>query len=467
MEELLNQVLLSQDREVFNQIFDDYYPIDIALSLEALEDEEGNLLKTFTEMASDDQLVEILKEAEPELQRQIIQSISFKRTSTLFHLMPDDDVVDILGYLSVDLRKQYLSMMKNASQENLKAMLAYDPQTAGGLMTKEFITLNENLTVSATLNKLREISPNTEVIDTLFIRNVHHSLVGWIDIRDLFIHDAEMKLSEFMNTQLVTVTPEVDQEEVAQLSAKYNLSVVPVVNHRQVLLGIITIDDIVDVLQEEYQEDILRMGGVQESEEIGGPFKESLKKRLPWLMINLVTAFLASATVALFDDTISKVVALAAISPIITGMGGNSASQTLALVIQGIALGKLDLKEDRYLVFKEIVLALVNGFFTGLIAAIGYDDQSSMWCSIWLLCTVDYQDLESGSGSSLDHFHYHGNRCVRLSSFSRLSTNFLTIDYIKNDTQKTLDFSSVFVFLVVEQIFNFINSITCHFISSY
>ena len=118
MEELLNQVLLSQDREVFNQIFDDYYPIDIALSLEALEDEEGNLLKTFTEMASDDQLVEILKEAEPELQRQIIQSISFKRTSTLFHLMPDDDVVDILGYLSVDLRKQYLSMMKNTSQEN-------------------------------------------------------------------------------------------------------------------------------------------------------------------------------------------------------------------------------------------------------------------------------------------------------------------------------------------------------------
>ncbi|EGF15073.1 MgtE intracellular domain protein [Streptococcus sanguinis SK330] len=117
MEELLNQVLLSQDSEVFNQIFDDYYPIDIALSLEALEDEEGNLLKTFTEMASDDQLVEILKEAEPELQRQIIQSISFKRTSTLFHLMPDDDVVDILGYLSVDLRKQYLSMMKNTSQE--------------------------------------------------------------------------------------------------------------------------------------------------------------------------------------------------------------------------------------------------------------------------------------------------------------------------------------------------------------
>ena len=188
MEELLHQVLLSQDREVFNQIFDDYYPIDIALSLEALEDEEGNLLKTFTEMASDDQLVEILKEAEPELQRQIIQSISFKRTSTLFYLMPDDDVVDILGYLSVDLRKQYLSMMKNASQENLKAMLAYDPQTAGGLMTKEFITFNENLTVSASLNKLREISPNTEVIDTLFIRNVHHSLVaGLISVICLFM----------------------------------------------------------------------------------------------------------------------------------------------------------------------------------------------------------------------------------------------------------------------------------------
>lgn len=178
-----------------------------------------------------------------------------------------------------------------------------------------------------------------------------------------------MPLSRFMNTQLITVTPETDQEEVAQLSAKYDLSVVPVVNHRQVILGIITIDDIVDVLQEEFQEDILRMGGVSETEAIGGPFKESLKKRLPWLLVNLVTAFLASATVALFDGVIAQVVALAAISPIITGMGGNSASQTLALVIQGLAQGKLDLKEDKALVVKEVGLALTNGFVTGTVAA--------------------------------------------------------------------------------------------------
>ena len=368
MEELVKQSIQNADSEMLEQMLEEHYSVDVALALEAMDDEQ--ILKDFIKLANNQQLSEILCEAEPDLQREIMQNISFHRAIDLFYLMPNDDVVDILGALHVDLRKQYLNLMRNSDREEVQKMLAYDAHTAGGLMTTEFITFKEHLTVAQTLERLRKISPNTEVIDTLFITNQENAVIGWINIRDLFIHDAEMKLDEFMNSQVVMVTPDVDQEEVAQLTAKYDLSVVPVVNHRNVILGIITIDDIVDVLQEEYQEDILRMGGVQETEEIGGPFLESLKKRLPWLLINLVTAFLASATVALFDDVIARVVALAAISPIITGMGGNSASQTLALVIQGIALGKLDLKEDKKLVLNEISLALANGFFTGLVAAV-------------------------------------------------------------------------------------------------
>ncbi|MGT2665717.1 magnesium transporter [Streptococcus rifensis] len=368
MEELLRQLIANRDVALLEQVLTTHYPVDIALALEELKDEE--LLKEFLTIANDEQLSDIIRESDPLLQREMVRHLSFKRTVAIFNQMPNDDVVDILGALNIDLRKQYLSLMKNSNREDLQIMLAYDPHTAGGLMTTEFITIREHLTVGQTLEKLREISPNTEVIDTLFITNSINTLVGWIDIRDLFLEDISKPLNQFMNTQLITVTPETDQEEVAQLSAKYDLSVVPVVNHRQVILGIITIDDIIDVLQEEFQEDILRMGGVSETEEIGGPFRESLKKRLPWLLVNLVTAFLASATVALFDGVIAQVVALAAISPIITGMGGNSASQTLALVIQGLAQGKLNLKEDKALVMKEIGLALTNGFVTGGVAAI-------------------------------------------------------------------------------------------------
>lgn len=367
MLEILLQIIQNHDQEMLEALLDEYYPVDIALGLAAMEDEED--LKAFIIMADNDLLSQVVGAADPDLQNSIIQNLSFKRATEIFNLMSNDDVVDILGSLHVDLRKQYLSLMKNGNREDIQMMLSYDANSAGGLMTNEFITIPQHMTVAQTLEKLREISPNTEVIDTLFITDKKHSLAGWIDIRDLFIHNAQAVLEEFMNTNLVTVTPETDQEEVAQLSAKYDLSIVPVVNHRQVIIGIITIDDIVDVLQEEYHEDILRMSGVQESEEIGAPLSDSLKKRLPWLIINLFTAFLASSTVALFDHVIAQVVALAAISPIITGMGGNSASQTLALVIQGITLGELNLQEDKKLVFKEIILALMNGLITGVIAA--------------------------------------------------------------------------------------------------
>nr|WP_245538928.1 CBS domain-containing protein [Streptococcus ovis] len=284
MEKKLKQIIQNSDNGLLKQFLEEQYPVDVALILEELDDEE--VLKDFIALANNQQLSEILREAGPKLQRKMMQIITFHRAIDLFYFMPNDDVVDILETLHVDVRKQYLNLMRNSEREEVQKILAYDAHTAGGLMTTEFITFKAQLTVGQTLEELRKISPNTEVIDILFITNQENTVIGWINIRDLFIHEAEMELNELMNSHLITVTTEVDQEEVARLTAKYDLSVVPVVNHRKVILGIITIDDIIDVLQEEYQEDMLRMGGVQESEEIGDPFLDSLKKRLPWLLIN-------------------------------------------------------------------------------------------------------------------------------------------------------------------------------------
>ena len=283
MEKKLKQIIQNSDNGLLKQFLEEQYPVDVALILEELDEE---VLKDFIALANNQQLSEILREAGPKLQRKMMQIIIIHRAIDLFYFMPNDDVVDILGTLHVDVRKQYLNLMRNSEREEVQKMLAYDAHTAGGLMTTEFITFKAQLTVGQTLEELRKISPNTEVIDILFITNQENTVIGWINIRDLFIHEAEMELNELMNSHLITVTTEVDQEEVARLTAKYDLSVVPVVNHRKVILGIITIDDIIDVLQEEYQEDMLRMGGVQESEEIGGPFLDFLKKRLPWLLIN-------------------------------------------------------------------------------------------------------------------------------------------------------------------------------------
>ncbi|MCQ9208975.1 magnesium transporter [Granulicatella seriolae] len=367
MEEWIRQAVESKDAKKILELINQNYPIDIALGLENCDEET---LKAFMFGISDKRLASILEVANVNTQRRMMENLPFRRVSSLFQHMSNDDIVDILGNLPVGIRKRYLNMMKQASQNEIRRMLDYDPQSAGGIMTTEFITVNEELTVEQAFYKIRDISPNTEVINTIFVTSKDNTLIGWLDIRDLFINKMTDTLQSIMHKNVISVLPEVDQEEVAQLSAKYDLSVVPVVNSRNKLLGIITIDDIMDVLQEEYHEDMLLMSGVQENEQIGGSFWDSLRRRTPWLVINLATAFLASAVIGLFQDTISQVVALAVAMPIITGMGGNSASQTLALVIQGIALGRINLKDDKKYVFKEISLGLTNGFITGLIAAI-------------------------------------------------------------------------------------------------
>ena len=367
MKDNIALIVSNKDVKKIRELFNENYPIDIALALEEVDDD---VLKNFMFSISNTRLASILEVAEPEFQLRMLEKLPFRRVALLFQQMSNDDVVDILGNLPVGIRKRYINMMKQSSQDDIQTMLNYAPDTAGGIMTTEYITVKEQLTVEETLSKLREISPNSEVINIIFVTSLQRKLIGWIDIRDLFTHDLDESLHDVMHTNIISVLPEEDQEEVARISTKYDLSVVPVVNKQNVLLGIITIDDIVHVLQEEHHEDMLLISGVEGTERIGGPFKESIQKRTPWLLINLITAFMASAVVGLFQDTIEQVVVLAVAMPIITGMGGNSASQTLALVIQEVAIGQLTWEKDKKYVLNEIWLGLVNGIITGIFAAI-------------------------------------------------------------------------------------------------
>ena len=249
-------------------------------------------------------------------------------------------------------------------------LLGYGPDTAGGIMTTKYIALKSGLSMKDVLQEIRRIGPKTEIIETIFVVDKSNELIGSADLRDILASAEDVSLEEIMNDNVLSVRPETDQEEVSLIVSKYDLKVIPVVNRRNVILGIITIDDIIDVIVEEQTEDLLMLSGVSKDEKVGNKISTSVVRRLPWLVINLMTAFLASFTVGMFEDVIIQVVALAAAMPIVTGMGGNAGSQTLSVVIRSIALGEVDIKNDWKYVFNEVGLGLINGSVTGLITGI-------------------------------------------------------------------------------------------------
>ncbi|MFP4016754.1 MAG: magnesium transporter [Halanaerobiales bacterium] len=358
--------LLSEDASI-QEWTEKNHPVDIAEALSEMDQEDA---VSFTDLLEKEDLANIIEESDEELQIEILKTREIDEIIDVFSYMATDDIADILGSLPIKLRKELLAHMKKDEAAILRNLLGYDRESAGGIMTTEYILLNKNLTSKQALSKIKEIGPDTEVIDTIFIMNNRKVLVGTVDIRDILNYPDEMLLEEIMEENLVTVTPEVDQENVANQVAKYDLTAMPVVNKNNELLGIITVDDVIDVIEAENTEDMFRMVGVHEEESIDSPLFKSVKRRLPWLFINLGTAFLAAFTVGLFEEVIAQVVALAAAMPIVAGMGGNAGSQTLSVVIRGLALGDLDIKENWKLVLKEGLLGLINGAAIGIVTGI-------------------------------------------------------------------------------------------------
>jgi len=285
--------------------------------------------------------------------------------------MSKDELVDIIGYLSINKQREILNKMSKNDEKIIRSLLKYDEETAGGLMTTEYLAFEENLTVQEVLNRLEDlVNINTAEVETLFVVNNQGQLLGKTDLRYLFTASENQLLKEIAKSDIVQVTTEIDQEEVSHLATKYELKVVPVVDQDNKLQGIITIDDMIEVMEEEATEDILMMVGVDKEERANSSWVSSMKKRLPWLFINLATAFLAASVVGFFEDVIAQVVALAVAMPIVAGMGGNAGSQTLSIMIREFALGELNFKNDWKILFKEILLGIIHGSAIGILTAL-------------------------------------------------------------------------------------------------
>lgn len=362
--ETLIHVLSMDNNELLTEFLYDAHPIDVAILLEKLEDE--NLVK-FNSLVTSQDMAKFLEQSTIELQVRLIKLIDFQSIVNIFSFMSKDDVADILGGVPIKMRKDLLKLMKKSDTIKLEELLGYAEDSAGGIMTTEYIALRRHLTTSEALSKIKNIGPKTEIIETIFIINDKKELVGTVDLRDILISPEDKLLQDIMRENIIYVYPDLDQEHVALLVSKYDLKAIPVVNHRKSLLGIITVDDIIDVIVEEQTEDMLHLSGVSKEERVDSSLLTSVRKRLPWLFINLITAFLASFTVGLFEDVIAQVVALAAAMPIVAGMGGNAGTQSLSVVIRSIALGEVSLKKDWRLIFKEVSLGMINGAATGLV----------------------------------------------------------------------------------------------------
>ena len=370
-----------------NSLTDELKLIDIAKTLSEYEDNQIVLLCT---ALTDEKLAMVLEHADENIQLKIISYLTNEKILKIFGYMQKDDIADILGMLKIYKRKELLNLMIEGDRKILTSLLGYKEDSAGGIMTTEFIIFKQDMTIKDTLKEIKKMAPKNELLDTLFISDNTRKVVGTVELRDVLINDNNTILADISSKNFISVEPEVDQEEVAAMFRKYDLTVLPVVNKKQIILGIITVDDVMDVMVEEQTEDILKMGGVAKEETLNSTFWDSVKLRLPWLVINLLTAFLAALTVKAFEGTIAKVVALSSTMSMVTGMGGNAGTQTVSIIIRNIAMGNIELKDALPQLKKEILLGLVNGLVIGIITgiAVGMIYQSVYLGIIILLAMV-------------------------------------------------------------------------------
>ena len=310
--------------------------------------------------------MEALSELGPEGGAALLADRSAEEIARLLHDLPSDDAAAIIDNLPEALSASVLELIGKRPGDEVGELLEYDEQTAGRIMNPKVFALSEDMTAGEAITTLQG-ARDVEMVFYLYVVDARRHLVGVISLRRLLLVPPSTPLKRIMTTDLTSVRTDTDQEEVARLVASYNLLAIPVVDEENKLVGVITVDDVIDVIKDEATEDVYRLAGVAGDDRVFSTAAESLRKRVPWLEVNLVTAFLAASVVALFEGGIKDVPALAVFMPVVAGMGGNAATQTLTVIVRGIALGELTWANSRKALFKEAAVGLGNGVACGLV----------------------------------------------------------------------------------------------------
>ncbi len=342
-------------------------PVDQAEVFNLLTDEEQILLLTELDIPS---TADLFEELENEEVLDAVGTLSPERLADVLDEMEPDEAADLLGDLSPARATEALANMEDA--EDVIPLLGYPDESAGGLMTTSYIALRRHTTARQAIEFLRQVSLDVEVPYYLYAIDREKHLIGVVGFRQLVIADPGVTVEQIMDREVIYVTVGDDQEDVARVMSRYNLAALPVVDDQHRLLGVITHDDIIDVLEEEATEDIYHLANVTDKDlNPQSPIVDQVKGRLPWLYLNMVTALFASWVISRFENVIAEVAILAAFQSVIAGLGGNSGSQNVAMIVRAIALDKIDSREMLGVIFKQVIVGMLQGIGVGVVIGIG------------------------------------------------------------------------------------------------
>jgi magnesium transporter len=367
----LSSGALGQVRHLLNQL----PASDVAHLLESSPPRERRIL---WQLINKDQGTEVLQYLGEEIRGEFLKELSTDELLVLVEDLEFDDLADLLQELPEQVTQQVLSALDDQNRELLQAVLSYPEDTAGGLMNTDVITIRPEITLGVVLRYLRFRGDIPETTDKLLVVNRKNQFIGILPLTRILVCDGSATVREAMITDIEPIPADMEAHDVAKIFERRDLVSAPVVNGEGVLIGRITIDDVVDVILEEADHSILSMAGLDEDEDTFGSVWHTLRHRALWLGINLLTALAASAVIGLFQGTINQVVALAVLMPIVASMGGIAGSQTLTLVIRAIALGQVKADNTRYLIIKELSVGALNGLIwasvVGMAAALWFGE---------------------------------------------------------------------------------------------
>jgi magnesium transporter len=353
-----------------SDLIEDLNPAEVALLIESLPPAKREIVWN---LVSDEDDAEVLAELNDEVRTRLMEGMDTADLLTATEGMELDDLADVLADLPESITQQVIRSLDQRDRERLRQVLAYPEDSAGGLMNPETTTVRPNVTLEVVLRYLRALGKLPDNTYSLFVVDRNDRYVGKLRIAQLVTRDPHELVRDAMDSDALTFKVEMSAQDVAREFQNLDLVSAPVVDEDDRLLGQITIDDVVDVIAEQADADILKMAGLDEEDDIFAPVVISAGRRAIWLGVNLATAFLAAAVVGVFKDTLEQVVVLAVLMPVVASMGGIAGTQTLTLMVRGMALGRIEVSNARWLLTKEMAVGVLNGF---------------IWAAVVLLITI-------------------------------------------------------------------------------
>ncbi len=365
--ERVKRLIKSKNAHI-RQLLGFLHPTEIADVLEDCDEEtQQRIVRQLPRELISQALAEMDEETYP---GELLVNLHPRAAADLIIELDPDDATDLLAQVPDLHKERILHHVPDEEEKVISQLLTYDEDSAGGLMNPEFVAVHTDMTAFQAIQQVAKLSEEIEDFYTIYVLNAKDQLVGYLTFKSLFRSKRSTKVSEIMGQDIVSVTVDTDQEEVAKKMARYNLPTLPVIDRDNKLLGRVTFDDILDVIEEESTEDLLNFAGVAEDANLRGGWAETVRSRIPWLLINLVTACTAAFTISQFKETLDSLVTLAFFMPIIAGVAGNGATQTLAVTIRRISTDGIPPHKAFPVILKEVVTGAINGLMIGALASI-------------------------------------------------------------------------------------------------